>query len=62
MSGTLGISPIRAVGVLGVLRAVRSVMTGRIIVDPFGMVNAAHAAELGFDHYRLGARPVLAKT
>jgi UDPglucose 6-dehydrogenase len=43
------------------LRAVRASMPGRIIIDPFGMVKGPQAVELGFDHYRLGARPLLAK-
>ena len=43
------------------LRAVRAAMRGRIIIDPFGMVNGPQAVELGFDHYRLGVQPSVGK-
>lgn len=36
------------------LLAVRAAMRGRIILDPFGMLNGREAQELGFDYHRLG--------
>ncbi|MGH9346432.1 MAG: UDP binding domain-containing protein [Vicinamibacterales bacterium] len=37
------------------LGAVASAMRGRVLVDPFGAIDAAAAARLGFTHYRLGS-------
>lgn len=36
------------------LRAIRAAMRGRVILDPFGLLDGAATAELGFDHYLLG--------
>jgi UDPglucose 6-dehydrogenase len=36
------------------VEAVRAVMSGRIILDPFGMLDGGIAAAVGFDYYRLG--------
>lgn len=43
------------------LKAIRAVMPGHIILDPFGLLDGAQAAALGFDYYRLGVPPRLAK-
>jgi len=37
------------------LEKIRGVMAGAVILDPFGLLNAARATALGFDYYRLGA-------
>jgi len=39
------------------VNAVREAMTGRIILDPFGMLDGEIAAAVGFDYYRLGMPP-----
>ena len=39
------------------VKAVRAVMSGSIILDPFGMLDGAIAAAVGFDYYRLGTPP-----
>ena len=41
------------------LKAIRAVMRGNILLDPFGLLDGAQAAALGFDYYRLGAPPRL---
>lgn len=41
------------------LHRVRAAMSGRIILDPFGMLDGHAAQELGFDYHRLGT-PALA--
>lgn len=42
--------------------AIARAMRGRIVIDPFGVIDAAHAAEHGLTHFRLGtgALPVVA--
>lgn len=37
--------------------AIRAAMFGRIILDPFGMLDGEQALALGFDYYRLGVPP-----
>jgi UDPglucose 6-dehydrogenase len=44
------------------VNAVRQAMKGRIILDPFGMLNGEAAAAVGFDYYRLGMPPRYAAT
>jgi UDPglucose 6-dehydrogenase len=39
------------------VKAVRAVMSGKIILDPFGMLDGEIAASIGFDYYRLGMPP-----
>ena len=39
------------------LAAIRTAMSGGILLDPFGLLDGEHAAALGFDYYRLGAPP-----
>ncbi len=39
------------------VKAVRAVMSGSIILDPFGMLDGEIAAAVGFDYYRLGTPP-----
>ena len=39
------------------VNAVREAMKGRIILDPFGMLDGQTAATVGFDYYRLGQPP-----
>src|SRR5437899_1519392 len=39
------------------VKGVRAVMSGSIILDPFGMLDGAIAAAVGFDYYRLGTPP-----
>jgi UDPglucose 6-dehydrogenase len=39
------------------LTAIRAAMSGRIILDPFGMLDGENAVALGFDYYRLGMPP-----
>lgn len=39
------------------VKAIRSVMSGRIILDPFGILDGESAAAIGFDYYQLGAVP-----
>ncbi len=39
------------------VKAVRAVMSGRIILDPFGLMDGELAAAVGFDYYRLGMPP-----
>jgi UDPglucose 6-dehydrogenase len=41
------------------LKAIRAAMRGHIILDPFGLLDGAQAAALGFDYYRLGMPPRL---
>jgi UDPglucose 6-dehydrogenase len=41
------------------LEAIRAVTSARIILDPFGLLDGAKAAALGFDYYRLGTSPFL---
>ena len=41
-------------------KAIRVVMPGHIILDPFGLLDGGQAAALGFDYYRLGMPPRLA--
>ena len=41
------------------LLAIRAAMPGRILLDPFGLLDGERAAALGFDYYRLGAPPRL---
>ena len=41
------------------LKAIRAAMPGNIILDPFGLLDGAKAAALGFDYYRLGSPPRL---
>lgn len=42
------------------LKSIRAAMPGHIILDPFGLLDGAQGAALGFDYYRLGAPPLLA--
>ena len=42
------------------LKSIRAAMRGNILLDPFGLLDGAQAAALGFDYYRLGAPPLLA--
>jgi len=44
------------------VNAVREAMKGKIILDPFGMLNGEAAAAVGFDYYRLGMPPRYAAT
>ena len=37
-------------------RAVAAAMTGRIVIDPFGVLNGTACAAAGLEHHRLGAR------
>jgi UDPglucose 6-dehydrogenase len=37
------------------LESIRGAMRGRIVIDPFGMLDGRQAAALGLDYYRLGA-------
>jgi UDPglucose 6-dehydrogenase len=39
------------------VKAVRAIMSGRIILDPFGMLDGEIATAIGFDYYRLGTAP-----
>jgi UDPglucose 6-dehydrogenase len=39
------------------LKAIRTAMSGRILIDPFGLLDGTQAAALGFDYYRFGAPP-----
>ena len=39
------------------LLAIRAALPGRILLDPFGLLDGERAAALGFDYYRLGAPP-----
>lgn len=39
------------------MKAIRAAMSGRIILDPFGLLDGAQAVALGFDYYRLGMPP-----
>lgn len=39
------------------LKAICAAMRGHIILDPFGLLDGAQAAALGFDYYRLGVPP-----
>ena len=39
------------------LKAIRAAMSGRIILDPFGLLDGENAVALGFDYYRLGMPP-----
>ena len=39
------------------VKAVRDVISGRIILDPFGLLDGELAAAVGFDYYRLGMPP-----
>ena len=41
------------------LGAIHAAMPGRILLDPFGLLDGERAAALGFDYYRLGAPPLL---
>lgn len=41
------------------LEAIRATMPGRILLDPFGLLDGGRAAALGFDYYRLGTPPLL---
>jgi hypothetical protein len=41
------------------LAKIRAVMPGQIILDPYGLLNAAAASESNFDYYRLGFPPFL---
>ena len=41
------------------LEAIRAAMPGRILLDPFALLDGERAAALGFDYYRLGAPPRL---
>ena len=39
------------------MKAIFPAMSGRIILDPFGLLDGAQAVALGFDYYRLGMPP-----
>ncbi len=39
------------------LKAIRAAMRGRIILDPFSMLDGGQAAALGFEYHRLGVPP-----
>ncbi|GDY18974.1 UDP-glucose 6-dehydrogenase [Verrucomicrobiota bacterium] len=40
------------------LETIPAAMPGRILLDPFGLLDGERAAALGFDYYRLGAPPL----
>lgn len=39
-------------------KVIGAAMRGNLVLDPFGLLDGAQAAALGFDYYRLGAPPV----
>ena len=44
------------------LEEVKELMTGRVIIDPWGVLDGRNCSELGFKYYRLGRKPIIPDT